>query len=309
MDNLLYWFITQKPTGKLLAGAMAMVFICCCSLLGFSALDATARQVGLLPTYTPKPTSTPTSTDTPIPTQTYTPIPTDTLVPTHTPLPTDTQTPPPANTAVPPAGTSPSSHAPAATTYTVQPGETLNEIAKRYNITSEELAAANNIADPSRIQVGQILVIPSSETASPQVETPPPPLPAQPAEVPPNIQMYALTIAQKMQTMADALQAIGDLTLAPDALSDDWKLQVALQLAIIQVTHQELEDMDVPPEMQEVHAAVLEATADCALSTDYLASGIDNFSTDDIEAGASLMESCGEKMQKPLEMVNDYANR
>ena len=47
--------------------------------------------------------------------------------------------------------------------YTVQQGDTLRSIALRYGITAEALAAANGITDPNRINVGQALVVPSSQ--------------------------------------------------------------------------------------------------------------------------------------------------
>jgi len=45
-------------------------------------------------------------------------------------------------------------------THTVQPGENLYRIALRYGLTVNELAVANEIADPSSIYRGQVLIIP-----------------------------------------------------------------------------------------------------------------------------------------------------
>lgn len=45
-------------------------------------------------------------------------------------------------------------------TYTVQAGDTLSAIAKKYGVTTAALAAANNIKNPSLIRPGQKLVIP-----------------------------------------------------------------------------------------------------------------------------------------------------
>lgn len=44
--------------------------------------------------------------------------------------------------------------------YTVQQGDTLAEIAIRYNVTLEALASANDIEDYDHIEVGQVLIIP-----------------------------------------------------------------------------------------------------------------------------------------------------
>jgi len=57
-------------------------------------------------------------------------------------------------------------------TYVVQPGDTLFRIATRFNLTTTELAAANNITNPSLIYVGQVLQIPG--TAAPDAEPLPP---------------------------------------------------------------------------------------------------------------------------------------
>jgi len=50
--------------------------------------------------------------------------------------------------------------------YVVKKGDTLYAIAKRCGTTVSELAAVNNIKDPSRLQVGQKLLIPRKVTAA-----------------------------------------------------------------------------------------------------------------------------------------------
>lgn len=44
--------------------------------------------------------------------------------------------------------------------YTVQPGDTLSEIAVRFGVTINDLMAANGISDPNNIYQGQVLRIP-----------------------------------------------------------------------------------------------------------------------------------------------------
>lgn len=43
--------------------------------------------------------------------------------------------------------------------YVVQSGDTLGKIAKKYNVTVEQLMKWNNIKDPNILMVGQQLVI------------------------------------------------------------------------------------------------------------------------------------------------------
>ena len=48
-----------------------------------------------------------------------------------------------------------------AATHTIQRGETLGVIAKKYGLSASALAAHNGIADPNRVKVGQKLTIPA----------------------------------------------------------------------------------------------------------------------------------------------------
>lgn len=59
-----------------------------------------------------------------------------------------------------PASATPATASPAARTHTVQAGEHLTGIARHYGVTIAAIAAANRIADPSRIYAGQRLTIP-----------------------------------------------------------------------------------------------------------------------------------------------------
>ncbi|NWG16703.1 MAG: LysM peptidoglycan-binding domain-containing protein [Chloroflexi bacterium] len=67
--------------------------------------------------------------------------------------------------------TTPTYPPPTGGTHVVQPGETLQIIAARYGTTWYALAAANNITDPNRIYVGQVLVIPSGPPPQPRYYT------------------------------------------------------------------------------------------------------------------------------------------
>ena len=49
-------------------------------------------------------------------------------------------------------------------TYTVKTGDRLLFIAKRFNVSPDELIAVNKIKDPAKLQVGQSLKIPAKKT-------------------------------------------------------------------------------------------------------------------------------------------------
>ena len=61
------------------------------------------------------------------------------------------------------------------TEYTVQSGDTANDIALRFGVTLDELAAANNmtIDDLRGLSVGQVLIIPASGSEQPEATATP----------------------------------------------------------------------------------------------------------------------------------------
>ncbi|MEO0564282.1 MAG: LysM peptidoglycan-binding domain-containing protein, partial [Chloroflexota bacterium] len=50
------------------------------------------------------------------------------------------------------------------TVHVIQPGENLFRVALQYGLTTDALATANNITDPSRVFAGQTLIIPNDTT-------------------------------------------------------------------------------------------------------------------------------------------------
>lgn len=113
--------------------------------------------------------------------------------------------------------TSPSSPAtatsPPVQEYHVQPGDTLADIANRFGVTIEELAIANNLADPNRLDVGQVLLIPSGASA-PSVSPTRPNIPGEEIETvtpsPPTATLPAV-VGQPRVAIENVIGA-GDLT-------------------------------------------------------------------------------------------------
>lgn len=73
-----------------------------------------------------------------------------------------TEVSPPAATAAPP----PASPGGGVVWHTVQPGETLSSIARRYGTTWQSIARANSLSNPNQIYVGQKLKIPTGSGGS-----------------------------------------------------------------------------------------------------------------------------------------------
>lgn len=104
-------------------------------------------------------------------------------------------------------------------------------------------------------------------------------------------------IGLQLGVLGDALTQISTLTKHPEP-TDSWKYDLFVQMVRIHQAHQALLDLDVPPKLGALRAAVLSATSDCNASVDKLASGIDMNRESDIESAGILMRSCGSKASK-----------
>jgi hypothetical protein len=118
--------------------------------------------------------------------------------------------------------------------------------------------------------------------------------------------LYVLEVVEKGGTLGEELSALGELMMFPQLGDQDWMIEVALHMVMIQLTHEELEEMHVPTEMAEFHEGLLDGTQDCYDSVDYVASGIDNLNPGDLERSVVLMNSCGAKISKLPAVIEEY---
>jgi len=65
------------------------------------------------------------------------------------------------------SGTPAAPAAPSGDTYVVKSGDTPSAIAERLGVSVEELMSLNSITDPTQLEVGQVLRIPSAKSATP----------------------------------------------------------------------------------------------------------------------------------------------
>jgi LysM repeat protein len=80
--------------------------------------------------------------------------------------------------------------------YIVQSGNTLSGVARKFGIPLSALIAVNQITDPSRLKVGQRLLIPSADTDQSTLPLPPDPVPAAAAAIDIDRRKFALAPGQ-----------------------------------------------------------------------------------------------------------------
>jgi LysM repeat protein len=107
---------------------------------------------------------------------------------------------------------------PEPTVYIVQPGDTLSSIARKYDISMEDLMRANDIANPDYVQLGQELKIPigglPADTPTPTIVPSPTetPLPFNP---PTTLPEGTTPPAEPAATVGPSATAVPTLTSAP----------------------------------------------------------------------------------------------
>lgn len=94
--------------------------------------------------------------------------------------------------------------------YTVQSGDTLGSIASRFGLTIEDLVRANELDNPDRLEVGQVLNIPGSEGREVPTEARPTE-PEQPGETPPSPSPTQPAEAGEARVSIDSVVGAGDL--------------------------------------------------------------------------------------------------
>jgi LysM repeat protein len=165
-----------------------------------------------------------------------------TATPTRTPQPTSTPRP-----ATPVASPTPTV-SPTPLIYAIQSGDTLLDIAIRFDTTTEAIQEANGIVDPRLLQIGQELIIPPPEGD--------PEDPATPTPTPPPLMVEAINF---LETKHDTLWCLGKVSnpgtdslsevVVEASLFDGEGVLLAREAAFVQ--------LDVVPSEEAIPFAVL----------------------------------------------------
>jgi len=144
-------------------------------------------------------------------------------------------------TAAPAATGTPDVHA-EGTAYTVRSGDNPYRIARRFGVPVQTLMDFNNITNPTRLDVGQVLIIPGGDATAP-----PPPEPQ--ATLPANEAADGTYVMRRGDTLYEIARRIGTTTAALIAVNDianPRRLDVG-QVLVLPNSEMESESTPLPP--------------------------------------------------------------
>lgn len=126
-------------------------------------------------------------------------------------------------------------------TYTVVSGDTLSDIADRFGVSVDDLAAINNLDDPTSLFVDQVLTIPGSgstpgpaatPTSAPVEEPTEEPTQAPAPTEPASGQTYTVQEGDIPETIAAQFGITADELMAANGITDPTSLQIGQVLII-----------------------------------------------------------------------------
>lgn len=107
--------------------------------------------------------------------------------------------------------------------------------------------------------------------------------------------VYVTDVLEWTLAVADSLSSIGELFTNPRLFSEEWQRKVAVDLAMLQLAHDKVAELVPPPGAEKLHEMVVDMLLSCKVGSQYTATGLENFSVEDLELASMYLEACGAK--------------
>jgi LysM repeat protein len=123
--------------------------------------------------------------------------------------------------------------------HVVQPGESIFKISRLYGVSDKELMQVNHLSNPTKLKVGQRLIIPSASEPTKVATAPPPDEPAKPPEI------YTVTKEDTLASISRRFQVAQEVIRDLNGLKDD-AVRIGQKLRLLA-----LEPRPQPPPVEE----------------------------------------------------------
>ena len=241
--------------------------------------------------------------------QTGAALPTPTPIPA-TAMPTSTKEADPTPEASPTPEATPTATPTSLREYEVRVGDTLSAISDRFGVEVSDLIAANAIADPNVVQVGEILEIPHVNAAqTDQVHSPSstPTLECSTPEQQPYFErigslMVRWYISQTQMVTLTTLSADNPLLM----FDDKWTLSLAVALEELDNIAIDIDALDAPSGADEVHANLRRLSPRLHAISQSLAEGLDDLEPAAIERAAIHIQEATRIAETLVEQLESF---
>jgi hypothetical protein len=190
---------------------------------------------------------------------------------------------------------------------TLKSGQSLEIIGRNTDSSWWQVSTANGLG---WVAAG-VSTASNADASIPVVETLLPPIPA---FTPPHTTTptavritgsYKGDVFLSINIMMDAIRQINELFSNPQFDNQDWKYEVENLARRVQKNHKFLSEMQAPDDMADIHAALLDGTADCDQSMIFLIDSL--YSTDhaELHQASELLNSCGDKVAVRIKILEE----
>ena len=126
------------------------------------------------------------------------------------------------------------------------------------------------------------------------------------------VAIYVDGVVSIANTYGSAFDQIGDLFTAAGStptliLTDDWKIQVAVQLALLQAAGNDVRNLQAPPSMQPVQEAFLKAARYYDSATVLIAEGIDDLDAQKLSQAIEQMEAGNQAIDTASSLAKQFS--
>lgn len=117
---------------------------------------------------------------------------------------------------------------------------------------------------------------------------------------------YIDALHNNAATVANALKEFTVLMKNPQIGNDEWTIDVAAQLVIIQFAYDEAIQMNPPESMAHIHYKYIQGMSNLNDATDLITSGIDNLDSSKIRQATNKIESGTQYIEEATALLNAF---